>query len=62
MSLMEREEPDGDLYIDLRFDRKQRWIWTADEHSAGVAWVVYFIFGYCSHDIVTYSFFVRVVR
>jgi len=62
MSLMEPNEPDGDLYIDLLFDRKQRWIWTADQHSAGVAWVAYFDLGHCGHTHVTNYNFVRVVR
>jgi len=62
MSLMEPNEPDGDLYIDLLFDRKQRWIWTVDQHSAGVAWVADFDSGNCGHDRVTINDFVRVVR
>jgi hypothetical protein len=62
MSLMEQTEPDGDLYIDLRFDRKQRWIWTADQRSAGVAWVADFDYGGCGRFRVTSVDFVRVVR
>jgi hypothetical protein len=62
MSLMEPSEPDGDLYIDLLFDRKQRWIWTVDQSSAGVAWVADFDGGYCGHSHVTDGNFVRDVR
>jgi len=63
MSLMEREEKNGALYIDSVFADTQCWIWTIDKHSAGVAWVVYFRGGSCRHDLVAYySGFVRVVR
>ncbi len=62
MSLMERETRNGDLYIDPKFDRTQRWIWTADKESAGVAWVAGFCFGGCLHIRVTIGRFVRVVR
>jgi hypothetical protein len=41
MSLMEPKKH-GDLYIDPQFDKTQRWIWTGDKESAGLAWVVGF--------------------
>jgi hypothetical protein len=47
MSLMEREKQNDELYIDQVFDRKQRWIWTADTENATVAWVVNFAYGIC---------------
>ena len=62
MSLMEREKKNGDLYIDPVFDRAQRWIWTADKESAGRAWRVYFLNGYCYLSDFGYSNYVRAVR
>jgi hypothetical protein len=48
MSLMEREEMNGDLYIDPIFDKTQRYIWTADPVAGSAAvWVVLFDDGYC---------------
>jgi hypothetical protein len=65
MSLMEPEEKTGDLYIDSVFDRRQRWIWTADKQSVHLAWYAYFIYfdyGVCNSDKVDGDYFVRVVR
>ncbi len=64
MSLMEPAKKNGDLYIDPIFDRKQRWIWTADKGAASAVWVVIFFDGYCvSYDFSSYgSFYVRAVR
>lgn len=42
VSLMEPKKMNGDLYIDPKFDIKQRWIWTSDTYSASSAWVVNF--------------------
>jgi len=61
MSLMKPIQ-NRDLYIDAKFDAEQQWIWTSDLRSAGVAWVVYFINGYCGHNPVPSNCFVRVVR
>jgi hypothetical protein len=62
MSLMEAKE-DGRFYIDPIFDRTQRRIWTADQESAGVAWVVYFYDGSCQHSYVNiFNGYVRAVR
>ena len=62
MSLMEPQRQNGDLYIDTRFDKYQRWIWTADKSSASIAWVVYFNLGFCVNNHVDINFFVRAVR
>jgi hypothetical protein len=62
MSLMESRELNGDLYIDPKFDPKQRYIWTADKESAGVAWVAYFYDGGCFRDSVQGDSYVRAVR
>ncbi|MCK6559441.1 DUF1566 domain-containing protein [candidate division KSB1 bacterium] len=62
MSLMEPTKKNGDLYIDPVFDKTQRWIWTADKGSAGVAWVVLFDSGDCSTHNVTNGNHVRAVR
>mgnify|MGYP001587936746 FL=1 len=62
MSLMEREEKHGDLYIAPEFDKTQRWIWTADQAGTGWAWVVYFTNGSCDLVDVGYNAHVRAVR
>ena len=62
MSLMEREEKSGGLYIDPVFDRRQQWIWTADKSSASSCWVVGFDDGRCSNLRVDYYVYVRLVR
>lgn len=64
MSLMKSSKLNGDLYIDPKFDKTQRWIWTADKVSASVAWVAYFDDGGCLMDLVadSGSLFVRAVR
>lgn len=61
MSLMEPKKS-GDLYIDAKFDAKQSWIGTADTFSAGRAWHVFFVGGFCGHLGVGYGGFVRAVR
>ncbi len=61
MSLMEPKKH-GNLYIDPVFDRQQTWIWTADKESAGRAWRVYFLGGYCAHGVIGYFLYVRAVR
>ncbi|MCI0697291.1 DUF1566 domain-containing protein [candidate division KSB1 bacterium] len=62
MSLMERETKQGNLYIDPLFDRQQTWIWTADKESAGRAWSVNFVLGYCSRHGFGDVIYVRAVR
>ncbi len=62
MSLMEPAEKNNDLYIDPVFDKAQRLIWTADQKSAGVAWSVYFYYGYCHYSYVFNDSYVRAVR
>jgi serine/threonine protein kinase len=47
MSLMEPSELNAGLYIDPKFDKTQRYIWTTDKQSAGVAWVAFFDVGVC---------------
>lgn len=63
MSLMESKKLNGDLYIDAIFNKTQRYIWTPDKESAGVAWVVSFGDGFCYlsgvHDD---GYYVRAVR
>jgi len=61
MSLMEPTRLNGDLYIDSKFDQRQRYIWTADKQSAGVAWVADFDIGGCGGRVDN-SYFVRAVR
>jgi hypothetical protein len=59
MSLMEPKKS-GELYLDPVFDRKQYYIWTADKESAGRAWVVLFVNGYCGRNVG--GNYVRAVR
>ncbi|MCI0515346.1 TIR domain-containing protein [candidate division KSB1 bacterium] len=62
MSLMEREEKNGDLYIDPVFDNTQRYIWTTDPVvGSAAAWVVCFLFGSCYPNYLL-SYCVRAVR
>lgn len=60
-SLLEASEKNGNLYIDTVFDKKQRWIWTADSCSSGGMWRVYFDDGYVDWGDVSFLF-VRPVR
>lgn len=62
MSLMEPKKNEHGLYIDPVFDKSQGWIWTADEKSAGGAWVVGFSIGFCYHIYVHTVTTVRAVR
>ncbi len=62
MSLMEPEKKNGSLYIDPIFDKRQQWIWTSDLQSASGAWVVDFLYGYCSSDSFDDDYYVRAVR
>ena len=62
MSLMESKKLNEDLYIDPKFDKTQRYIWTADKESAGVAWVADFYGGYCGRYNVGFINYVRAVR
>jgi hypothetical protein len=62
MSLMEPSRY-GDLFADPRFDKNQRWIWTADEADASATWVVNFYDGYCYRNFVDIiRYYVRAVR
>ncbi len=62
MSLLEREKKNSDLYIDPLFDRRQRWIWTADKFSASSCWAVGFYGGSCDDPPVDGRSYVRLVR
>ncbi len=63
MSLMEPGKNKEGLYIDPVFDKEKRWIWTADQSSASVAWVVNFTNGYCNDlRVGTDAIYVRAVR
>jgi len=64
MSLMEREEKNGDLYIDAVFDHTQWRIWTADTGSASSCWVVGFKSGCCSNQDLGFIIkrYARIVR
>jgi len=62
MSLMEPTKHDG-WHLPPVFHPTQRWIWTADKESSGVAWVVSFYEGHCFNvDAMIYSGAVRAMR
>ena len=42
MSLMKPTTLNDDFYIDSKFDKTQRFIWTIDKEGVGVAWMVNF--------------------
>ncbi len=64
MSLMERETNSDGLYIDPKFDKTQRRIWTSDlvKYMPKEAWVVDFSSGYCCEDEIDFDLSVRAVR
>jgi hypothetical protein len=48
MSLMEaKQNDDNGLYLNSLFNKKQRWVWTADKPSISSAWIVRFDLGFC---------------
>lgn len=63
MSLMKRHIDDkGDLHIHPIFDKKQRFIWTADYASADMVWCIHFVDGLCIRNQMNSNYFVRAVR
>jgi len=63
MSLMEREQKNGDLYIDPIFEKRQRWIWTSDLYKGeSHAWVVDISSGRCDLGFDIFNSYVRAVR
>ncbi|HEX9974426.1 MAG TPA: DUF1566 domain-containing protein [bacterium] len=63
MSLMKKERLNGDMHIDLMFDKNQTSIWTSDMTTAGSrAWVVFFNYGSCYANCFDFNNFVRAVR
>lgn len=62
MSLIESTKKNGDLYIDPVFDKIQKWIWSADKQSAGVAWYFNFNYGDCFSSTVSNHYHARAVR
>lgn len=65
MSMMDPKQLNGDLYIDPKFDSRQRWIWTSDPYPGAAAqWVAYFDGGRCRNDDLDFydRGYVRAVR
>jgi len=62
MSLTEPKKWNGDLYLDSKFDKTQRWIWTADTYSAGRARRGDFDYGGCDLFDVGSTLYVRAGR
>jgi len=61
-SLITQTKQNGGLYISSVFDNKQRWCWSSDRGSSGLAWVVYFYYGGVNLNGLSSNFYVRVVR
>lgn len=64
MSLMEPERKNDDLYIDSKFDKTQRYIWTSDWFNKDNywAWIVNFYTGFCGpNDFYNSQYYVRAV-
>lgn len=63
MSLMEPAKIENGRYINSLFDKKESWIWSADQlQQASEAWYVVFLYGYCMHSDVSKPKVVRAVR
>lgn len=62
MTLMEREVKSDGLYIDSVFDRRQRWIWTANKRTSDKAWALFFFNGDCGYSNLNLRYNVRAVR
>ena len=60
-SLLEPTEKNDDLYIDPKFDTRQRWCWSSDKRSSESAWLVFFYRGSVDYDVYDGSY-VRAVR
>lgn len=62
MSLMKSEKKNG-IYLDNIFDIKQYRIWSSDKvKNKPHAWIIYYNFGFCCHQSVLNSEYVRAVR
>ncbi len=62
ITLLEEEISDG-LYINPIFDKEQKYVWTSDNDSDSLAWVVLFPSGECFYDLILHSaYYVRAVR
>jgi len=62
MSLMETKQLNGTLFIDPKFSKKQKRIWTSDKNSPSRIWVVNFDLGLCRPGHFDGDCFVRAVR
>lgn len=63
MSLMKKQRINGDMHVDLVFDKNQISIWTSDMTAAGSrSWVVFFNYGSCYANCFDFNNFVRAVR
>jgi len=62
MSLMEREQKNGKLYINPVFDRRPTVIWTASKQAVDVVWYVDFNVGRCAFNVLGGGDPVRAVR
>lgn len=50
MSLVEAKKH-GELYLDVIFDHRQRWVWTVDKFDDNAGWIVSFEHGSCGHGL-----------
>ncbi len=61
-SLLIPKEMNGDLYINLIFDKTQRYCWTSDPRASGGAWVIHFDGGDVVWNDLVDDDYVRAVR
>ncbi|MDM8541729.1 SUMF1/EgtB/PvdO family nonheme iron enzyme [Desulfococcaceae bacterium HSG9] len=61
-SLMTETRQGSGLYISSVFDKKQRYCWSSDRGSSGMAWYVDFGDGYVYCHSIDYDDYVRLVR
>ncbi len=63
ITLLEQQKISDGLFIDSKFDKTQKRIWTSDLTAASSAWVVYFDEGNCYNDYSADGiYYVRAVR
>ena len=63
MSLMKKEQRNGELFIDPIFDQTQKGIWTSDlTQNGSLAWVVFLNYGSCYVNCFDLENYIRAVR
>jgi hypothetical protein len=62
VSLMEKNENRNGLFIDIQFNREQKYIWTGDRFGSNKSWAVDFFSGDVNRVGFEYDAFIRPVR